>query len=120
MSKRDLRVPFTVNTIREEIRMKSYLRVYLYWTPTTLFSLSTEYQFETLDRDFLPGTLTPDRPNNIKTQRLPFGLNFFHPIGFFANISPIYINQEVEFPNLRGGFRRGPIALLGARCIYWL
>lgn len=103
VSKRDLKVPIAGPPTREEDQNEQLHRVYVYWTPSPFFSLSSEYQFEQFDREFMRGVLTPDRPNEIKTHRLPLGLNFFHPNGLFANLKATYIDQEIQFPNREGG-----------------
>jgi outer membrane receptor protein involved in Fe transport len=68
-------------------------RAYLYWTPHPWFGLSAEYQYERFDREreFVAGI------RNVKTHRVPIGINFYHPSGFSAQLKATYINQEGKF-----------------------
>jgi hypothetical protein len=55
-----------------------------------------EYQFERLQRERLFGTFGTGILA-VDTHRLPFGLRFFHPAGFSAQITATFINQDGEF-----------------------
>ncbi len=98
-SGRKLDVPFLFTTglgppIVDEVNWKEQLaRAYLYWTPHPWFGLSAEYQYERLDREreFVAGI------RNVKTHRVPLGINFYHPSGFSAQLKATYINQEGKF-----------------------
>jgi tetratricopeptide (TPR) repeat protein len=70
-------------------------RVYLYWTPRPWLATSVEYQYERFERrDEFIG---PDLFYNIKTQRVPLGINFFHPSGFIAGLKATYVDQKGKF-----------------------
>jgi len=98
-SGRKLDVPFLFSTglgLPEvhEVDWKEQLgRAYLYWTPHPWFGLSAEYQYERFDREkeFVAGI------RNVKTHRVPLGINFYHPSGFSAQLKTTYINQEGKF-----------------------
>jgi tetratricopeptide (TPR) repeat protein len=98
-SGRKLDVPFLSSTgfgplEVHEVDWKEQLgRAYLYWTPHPWFGLSAEYQYERFDREkeFVAGI------RNVKTHRIPLGINFYHPSGFSAQLKATYINQEGEF-----------------------
>ena len=98
-SGRKLDVPFLSTTgfglpETDEVDWKEQLvRAYLYWTPHPWFGLSAEYQYERFDREreFVAGI------RNVKTHRIPIGINFYHPSGFSAQLKATYINQEGKF-----------------------
>lgn len=100
ISKRDIAVP--VNKVSStggpaevtEVDVDEALgRAYLYWTPVTWFASSAEYQQERSDST---DTTTPFGPR-ITTQRIPLGLNFYHPSGFIARFKGTYIKQKGIF-----------------------
>jgi tetratricopeptide (TPR) repeat protein len=98
-SGRKLDVPFLAATglglpeVREVDWKEQLGRAYLYWTPHPWFGLSAEYQYERFDREreFVAGI------RNVKTHRVPLGINFYHPSGFSAQLKATYINQEGKF-----------------------
>jgi tetratricopeptide (TPR) repeat protein len=98
-SGRNLDVPFPFSSglgpteILEVDWKEQLLRAYLYWTPHPWFGLSAEYQYERFDREkeFVAGI------RNVKTHRVPLGINFYHPSGFSAQLKATYINQEGRF-----------------------
>jgi outer membrane receptor protein involved in Fe transport len=98
-SGRKLDVPFLSSTgfglpEVDEVDWKEQLgRAYLYWTPHPWFGLSAEYEYERFDREreFVAGI------RNVKTHRVPLGINFYHPSGFSAQLKATYINQEGKF-----------------------
>ncbi len=69
------------------------VRSYLYWAFHPRFTASLEFQYEHLERE----ELTPDAFESITTYRVPFGIGFFHPTGFFARIRPSFVYQEGRF-----------------------
>jgi hypothetical protein len=111
-SYRDLKVPYVDysslgNPVREA-DWKEYLgRAYLYWTPYKWFGLSAEYLFERFkrDREFTLGV------KEVETQRVPLGINFFHPCGLSAMFKASYVNQhgsfDRQYPFPTGTFTRG-------------
>ena len=107
LSKRDLDVPIlgpTLDVIRKEDRDERLLRSYLYWTPCSYLALSAEYQYENIERDYIPGSvdLTLLTPAETRTHRVPLGINAFHPSGLFLTLQATYFDHEVDFPNLAG------------------
>lgn len=98
-SRRYLKVPFT--DIQPpappeviQVHWKERLaRAYLYWTPHPWFAFSGEYQYERFDREkeFTAGI------EEVKTQRFPIGVRFYHPSGFGAGLKASYIDQEGKF-----------------------
>jgi tetratricopeptide (TPR) repeat protein len=96
-SKRDLEVPgVEADGDTRKVDWDEYLvRAYFYWTPHPWLAASVEYQFESFERDRLFGALTGI--GEVKTHRLPLGINFFHPSGFSVRIKATYLNQEGKF-----------------------
>jgi len=104
-SQRDLEVPVTtiplppalpigvVDRIDWEERLA---RAYLFWTPHPWFALRAEYEYEKFDRDsqFTAGI------KRVETNRVPLGVGFFHPCGFFSRVKGTYFDQEGDFEPL--------------------
>jgi tetratricopeptide (TPR) repeat protein len=95
---RDLEVPFndiTASTIelRESDWEEQLFRAYLFWTPHKWLALSAEYQYEELEREeqFALGA------KEAETNRVPLGINFFHPSGLSATFKGTYIDQQGSF-----------------------
>ena len=97
---RDQKVPYFVRPdaaspfVREKADWKEYLgRAYLYWAPYKMISLTAEYLYEKNERDeeYTYGI------KELKTQRIPLGINFFHPWGFNIGLKGTYYNQKGEF-----------------------
>jgi tetratricopeptide (TPR) repeat protein len=108
LSKRDLEVPIfgpTLDVTRKEDRDEKLLRSYLYWTPWSYLALSAEYQYENIERDYVPGAvdLTLLTPSETRTHRVPLGISAFHPSGLSLTLQATYYDHEVDFPNLAGG-----------------
>lgn len=75
-------------------------RAYLYWTPFTWMAANAEYQFEGFDSPMSVPLGITNTPPKITTHRVPFGLDFFHPSGFFAKLKATYVDQEVNYFNV--------------------
>ncbi|MBW2505922.1 MAG: TonB-dependent receptor [Deltaproteobacteria bacterium] len=101
---RDMDVPYFDDLVLfafQETEWDEYLgRAYLYWTPYKMLSLSMEYLYEKLDRnqDFTEGT------SEVKTHRLPLGINFFHPSGLSLSLKATYWNQDGIFERINDAF----------------
>jgi len=95
LSKRKLDSPNIDATDPENVvviseRIKEYLgRAYGFWTPHPWVALSAQYLYERLESDGLS-----DLPRDLKTQRLPLGVKFFHPSGFGAGVTGTYFSQH--------------------------
>jgi tetratricopeptide (TPR) repeat protein len=74
---------------------ETFVRAYLYWAPCDWLAVTAEYQFEHLDRD------SPIADGVVKatTHRVPLGLAFFHPSGFWARVKATYVDQSGDFEN---------------------
>jgi len=68
-------------------------RAYLNWTPHAWFALSGEYSYERLERD----EKIADGAKEVTTQRVPLGVNFFHPSGLSAMFKATYYHQNGSF-----------------------
>jgi hypothetical protein len=108
-SQRDLDVPFQDLTqggrIREVDWNEKLGRAYLFWTPLDWLTLSSEYRYERFDRD--RDNTGEEQIRELKTHRLPLGINFFHPFGFFAGLKATFIDQRGDFGNDSEGFTHG-------------
>ena len=70
-------------------------RAYLYYTPHEWLALRAEYGYEKFEytEQVNPGA------QEVKTHRVPLGVNFFHPSGIFAGLKATYYYQDGNFEN---------------------
>ena len=109
-SKRDLKVPFldfTADPENPQIRnedVDEYLGLaYLFWAPHPWFALRAQYLFERFESEGVT-----DQPKELTTNRVPLGVNFFHPSGLGSNLTVSYLNQDGDFVSPEGeGFVSG-------------
>ncbi len=80
-----------------------WARAYLYWTPHPWVALRAEYQFERFRRDYE----FSDGVKNLNTNRVPLGVNFYHPSGLGASLQVTYYNQSGDFERTRRVFESG-------------
>jgi hypothetical protein len=59
-----------------------------------MLSFSAEYQYERVEHEFEFGF---QDVKNLKTSRVLFGINVYHPSGLTAKIKPAYVHQEGDF-----------------------
>ena len=85
------------NTFRFRTRNEQFHRGYLYWTPINMVSLSAEYRFEYIDRNFDIDNADPKDPTRVSTHIVPLTASFFHPNGFYASIGASYVDQNTNF-----------------------
>lgn len=90
------------------------LRLYLYWAFLSGFSANAEYEFEEFERIGVNVLEVDFFAKTVKTHRIPLGLRFFHPRGFFAKLEITHIRQKGEFLD---GF---PGALISGKDDFWL
>lgn len=98
VSRRDLEIPVVplTSTASNEVDAEQRLgRAYLYWIPFAWVAARTEYQYERFDSNDPIKSI--EIAPKIKTHRVPLGLNFYHPCGFFAKLLATYIDQEALF-----------------------
>lgn len=93
-SRREMKIPVlggTPDTRWDE----TLVRAYVYWALHDWLAVTAEYQFEYLDREspIADGVLTAT------THRIPLGLAFFHPSGFWARVKATYVDQRGDFEN---------------------
>ena len=110
---RDLEVPFFVtppppaSIFSDKVDWKEYIgRAYLYWTPQNWVALRTGYQYERFKRD----DAFTFNISEVKTHRVPIGINFIHPSGFSVGLKAEYFHQNGDFERLdapRGEFESG-------------
>ncbi len=102
-SKRDLDVVepvFCHNQTLKYDKKEWFNRVYLYWTPHPRLSTSAEWYYEKLDSS-LPSSIW-NVTQSLRTNRVPFGVNFFHPSGFIAGLKATYTDQKGKFVDSEG------------------
>ncbi len=92
LSYRDLDVPFyDLDFTLDEAKWEEYFgRAYLYWAPHDWWSLKAEYLYEEFERD----ENYPDGIKDLRTHRVPLGINFFHPSGINVGLKATYYDQE--------------------------
>jgi hypothetical protein len=98
--RRDLEAPYFIQPVfpgpfeRLKADWKENIgRAYLYWTPHKWLALRAEYLYEKFERDeeFTFGT------KEVKSHRVPLGINFFHPTGFSMGFKATYYDQDGIF-----------------------
>ncbi len=122
-STRDLTVPFTdygTGVVSNADWDEKFGRAYLYWTPSDWVGITTEYQYEKFSRSDL--YLGVDRVKEVTTQRLPVGVNFYHPSGFSVMVKGTYYDQKGEFlPQGPLQFdQNGNIIFVSSKDNFWL
>jgi tetratricopeptide (TPR) repeat protein len=102
ISRRDVEFPIvavTPTAPTEQDLEERLARAYLYWTPLAWAATRVEYQLERFDGGDPNVFGTP----KFTTQRVPLGLNVYHPCGLFAKLTATYIDQEGTFLNTSSG-----------------
>ncbi|HLF09905.1 MAG TPA: TonB-dependent receptor, partial [Gammaproteobacteria bacterium] len=98
VSRRDLEVQLVLvdpatRSIAKVDAYEDLQRAYVYWTPTTRLSFSTEYRRERFDNNgetFLGFS-------DMQIRRLPIEARYFHPSGFSAGLRASHIRQDGYF-----------------------
>ena len=100
--KRDTKIPWlhldpvTLDVSEVKNKWTEWLgRAYLNWAPHPWFSFTAEYQYEKFDRD-MSLLVTVDGFSNATVQRVPLGVNFFHPSGIIAGAKGTYVHEDVD------------------------
>ncbi len=99
---RDLDEPtFTFNEIGDldvvvEEREEQFHKLYLYWTPHFMWSVTAELVYDRYESETGIGTELANVPERVRTVSLPVGANYFHPSGFFAGVLASYVDQQVR------------------------
>ena len=101
---RDLSVPVFAVTgtsgelVSKDVDWDEYQgRAYLYYTPHKWLALRAEYGYEKFKYDEIFNL----NAQEIKTHRVPLGINFFHPSGIFAGLTATYYYQKGDFYNFK-------------------
>lgn len=78
-------------------------RTYLNWAPHRRLAARIQYLYEHFNRDRF--SANTDGIVDVDTHRIQLGGKYFHPGGFFAEVTATYVYQEGEFENsLDGSF----------------
>jgi len=102
---RDLEVPLAFSDEDEVDWDEQFGRAYLYWTPIPRLSGSIEYQYEKFSRD--PLFTGEFQATDLRTHRLPIGINYFHPNGLIGRVRTTYYNQKGDFSTTGPAFIGG-------------
>jgi tetratricopeptide (TPR) repeat protein len=100
---RDLNVPIEIVTPAGETRVTYFDRSeqlgrsYAYWTHSHL-AVSAEYIVERFDRN--AGSSGRENILKLRTHRLPLGISYFNPDGWFGSCKASYVSQKGEFAAL--------------------
>jgi tetratricopeptide (TPR) repeat protein len=109
LSKRDLEFPFLFGPEVQTANWDEWLgRGYLFVAPHPRMALRAQYLYEKYERVQEPVLGFTE----LKTQRFPLGLTFFHPSGLSANVNVTYWKQD-------GQFAQGPGTVPGSSD-FWL
>jgi Tfp pilus assembly protein PilF len=95
-SQRDLDVPYTVNDTGEQNITnwkEKWARAYLYCTPHKWVALKAEYLYEQFERS----QAVNFGLQKVDTNRVPLGINFYHPSGLSAFAAATYFTQEGDY-----------------------
>ena len=97
---RSLNVPFTeedpftgTSNFKNANWDEKRSRAYLFWTPDEWMSLTAEWLWERFERDKDHAAFV----ENVTTNSVPLGINFFHPWGLSASLKATYIRQDGRF-----------------------
>jgi len=99
LSRRDLEVPFFsyADPFAPVLGFADWkeesARAYLYWTPMKWMGLSAEYLYEKFERD----EEATNGIKDVKTHRVPLGINFSHPSGLGATVRGTFHDQSGDF-----------------------
>ena len=99
VSRRDLvKVPIfdatpAARVFKDEKHREELYRAYLYWTPSSNWAVSAEYQFERFDLD--ERKFIDNRPSSVDTMSIPFQVSYFNPSGFFSKFGVTFVRQEL-------------------------
>ncbi|HEX9627465.1 MAG TPA: FecR domain-containing protein [Acidiferrobacterales bacterium] len=105
LSRRDLFIPFEAPApviLFEEEYTDDLHRAYVYWTATNRLTFALEYFNEKFRRGLVANS-SLNRPDFLRTQRVPLSVEYHWPIGYFARLTESYFNQDLVQPVVGGG-----------------
>ena len=99
--RRDNETPFGNRDVPEfyliESNRETFYNAYLYWMPHQNWAVSTSWRYEKFEeKDCLLCQLFASIPAELKTITLPLNVQYFEPSGFFAGLSIVYVNQDIQ------------------------
>jgi len=71
-------------------------RGYLYWTPIPEIAISAEVAYDQFKAETSLLTDFGGIPSEVDTFKVPLGVRYFHPSGFFAGVTGTFVNQDVK------------------------
>ncbi len=97
---RSLEVPGLSEPITRADWKERLGRAYLDWTPGSWLAITVEYLYERFERsvDFENFGL----PTDIRTHRIPLGINVFAPFGLTSQLKATYVAQRADVPDSTG------------------
>ena len=96
-SKRDVKIPYMMSSTGSVALLDAEERLgraYVAWMPYDRVAIHADYLYEWYNQDDPTVTLS-DAPK-MRTRRLPLGLNFYHPSGWFAKVTQTYFDQQLN------------------------
>jgi outer membrane receptor protein involved in Fe transport len=99
-SRRDMDVPlFNLENVAEKFQWNESLsRAYLFAAPHPMLAVKAQYLAERFERELGFGLGLHD----LKTQRVPLGVGFFHPSGGSATVTVTYWDQSGSLEAMQG------------------
>jgi tetratricopeptide (TPR) repeat protein len=79
-------------TVHDQLGM-----AYLFWTPVTWLAANASYQYERRDTGVGYDVFFAPLGLDMTTNRVPLGINLFHPSGLFAKFKATYVSQRGIF-----------------------
>jgi tetratricopeptide (TPR) repeat protein/opacity protein-like surface antigen len=79
-----------------EDRDEQLHKLYAYWTPTERIGVTSELVYDLFKSETGEATEFGNLPKKVETFRIPVGINYFHPSGFFAGAVGSYVDQDVD------------------------
>ncbi|MFZ2508781.1 MAG: TonB-dependent receptor, partial [Steroidobacteraceae bacterium] len=99
VSRRDLDIPFVTpgppDVITESKAKELSGRAYVYWTPLPVLTVAAAYQYDKRENE--GDAVFPEGIEELRTQRVPLSVRYFHPSGFSAETVATYVDQEGKF-----------------------
>jgi len=87
------------HTVKTQDRNDSTHLAYIYWSPLSWATFSSEYQFSKFKRDYTLNNIDFTYPRSISTHIVPLSINLYHSSGLFSKFSGTFIDQNIEFVN---------------------
>ena len=86
-----------VNTTVFEERSEDMQQFYINWSPTNSITVNLEVINDTFDAEVTTNGLVESGiiPEEVDTLRIPLGIRYFSPVGWYAGLTVTHVDQEV-------------------------